>query len=283
MCAILVLVIGVSAQQGREPSYTTVDFPGAAATTLAGINDDGQIVGFYRDTAGKTHGFVRRGEMYTSIDYPGAAWTNARGIGPAGEVLGAYRMPGEPDFNQHGYRFGRDGIFSKIDFPGHVSTVPVRLLKDGTIVGCYHDAAGMDSMHGMAYVKGSFQGFDRAMTMHEGVTPDGKTFVGYMTEMADMRRNRGYVLEGANFAPFDVPESTSTTAIDINAAGAIVGVFEAPAGKTHGFIRESGRYITLDVPASTGTSAWSINSTGTIVGAFVDAGGATHGFVATRK
>jgi len=98
-----------------------------------------------------------------------------------------------------------------------------------------------------------------------------------------MRRNRGYVLEGANFAPFDVPESTSTTAIDINAAGAIIGVFEAPAGKTHGFIRESGRYITLDVPASTGTSAWSINSAGTIVGAFVDAGGATHGFVATRK
>ena len=113
--------------------------------------------------------------------------------------------------------------------------------------------------------------------------PDGKTFVGYMTEMADMRRNRGYVLEGQSFTPFDVPNSTSTTAIDINAAGAIVGVFEAPAGKTHGFIRESGQYTTRDGPGSKGTSAWSINSAGTIVGAFVDAGGVTRGFVANRK
>jgi probable HAF family extracellular repeat protein len=282
-CTILVFTMGVAAQQGREPSYSTVDFPGAAATTLTGINDDGDIVGFYRDAGGKTHGFVQRGGMYASIDYPGASWTISRGIGPAGDVLGSYRMSGEADFNQHGYRLGRDGSFSRIDFPGHVSTVPVRLLKDGTIVGCYHDAAGMDSMHGMAYVKGSFQGFDRAMTMHEGVTPDGKTLVGYMTDMADMKRNRGYVLEGSNFTPFDVPDSTSTTAIDINAAGAIVGVFEAPAGKTHGFIREATHYVTLDVPGSKNTSAWSINSTGTIVGAFVDAGGVTHGFVAPRK
>jgi uncharacterized membrane protein len=282
ICAVMTLACGVAAQE-RETSYTTLDFPGAAATTITGINADGQMAGFYRDAAGQTHGFVRRGQTYASIDFPGAAWTNARGISPSGEVVGAYRMPGEPDVNQHGYRFGRDGQFSRVDFPGHISTVPVRLLTDGTIVGCYHDTAGMDSMRGMTFARNAFSGFDRAMTMHEGATPDGKTIVGYFTEMTDMRRNRGYVLEGTSFMPFDVPGSTSTTPIDISASGTIVGVYEAPAGKTHGFVREGSRYVTLDVPDARNTSAWGINADGTIVGAFVDAGGVTHGFAATRK
>jgi uncharacterized membrane protein len=282
ICAVVALTLGVAAQE-HDPSFAPADFPGAAATTVTGINAGGQIVGFYRDVGGQTHGFVRRGETYAPIDFPGAAWTNARGIGPSGDVLGAYRMPGEPDVNQHGYRLARDGQFSRIDFPGHISTVPVRQLPDGTIVGCYHDAAGMDSMHGMTLVKNTFGGFDRAMTMHEGATPDGKTIVGYFAEMTDMKRNRGYLLEGTSFTPFDVPGSVSTTPIDISASGAIVGVYEAPAGKTHGFVREGSRYVTLDVPDARNTSAWGINAAGTIVGAFVDAGGATHGFVATRK
>jgi probable HAF family extracellular repeat protein len=280
--AVVVLTLGVAAQE-RETSYTPLDFPGAAATTMTGINADGQMVGFYRDAAGKTHGFVRRDQTYVSIDFPDAAWTNARGISASGEVLGAYRMAGEPDVNQHGYRLALDGQFSRIDFPGHVSTVPVRLLPDGTIIGCYHDAAGMDSMHGMTLVKNAFSGFDRATTMHQGATPDGRMIVGYFTDMTDMRRNRGYVLEGTTFTPFDVPTSVSTIAIDISASGAIVGVYEAPAGTTHGFVREGAQYATLDVPGARNTSAWGINSAGTIVGAFVDAGGVTHGFVATRK
>jgi len=282
MCAVVALTFGVAAQE-LETSYTTLDFPGAAATTMTGINAEGAMVGFYRDAAGKTHGFVRRRATYASIDFPDAAWTNARGISATGDVVGAYRMAGEPEVNQHGYRLGRDGQFSKIDFPGHISTVPVRLLPDGTIVGCYHDAAGMDSMHAMSLVRNAFSGFDRTMTMHQGATPDGRTIVGYFAEMVDMRRNHAYVLEGASFVPFDVPGSVSTTAIDINASGVIVGVYEAPAGKTHGFVREGSQYVTLDVPGARTTSAWGINSDGTIVGGFVDAGGVTHGLVATRK
>jgi uncharacterized membrane protein len=260
----------------------TFDFAGAAATVITGINARAEIVGFYRDSAGHTHGFVRRGEMSTAIDFPGTTFTNARGISESGDVVGAYRMPGEPDANQHGYRLARDGKFSKIDFPGHISTVPVRLLPDGTIVGCYHDAAGMDSMHGMTFGKNAFSGFGPAMTMHEGITPDGRTIVGYSTDMST-KRNHGYVLEGGNFALFDVPDSVATTAIDISASRAIVGAYEAPAGRTHGFVREGSQYATLDVPDAKNTSAWGINAGGAIVGSFVDAGGVTHGFVATRK
>ena len=211
VCAVVVLTLGVAAQE-RETSYTPLDFPGAAATTID------------RDQCRRAdRRLLSRRRPARPMDSSAAARRTRRSTFPVrhgrthagsarpGKSLGAYRMPGEPDVNQHGYRLGRDGQFSRIDFPGHVSTVPVRLLPDGTIVGCYHDAAGMDSMHGMTFVKNAFSGFDRAMTMHEGATPDGKTIVGYFTEMTDMRRNRGYVLEGTNFTPFDVPGSVSTT------------------------------------------------------------------------
>lgn len=38
--------------------FMTVDFPKASSTTLHGVNDEGDIVGFYTDAAGNTDGFV---------------------------------------------------------------------------------------------------------------------------------------------------------------------------------------------------------------------------------
>ncbi len=39
--------------------FTTIDFPGAAATGSFGINDSGDIVGGYLDTSGGVHGYLR--------------------------------------------------------------------------------------------------------------------------------------------------------------------------------------------------------------------------------
>ena len=40
--------------------FTPIDFPGAVLTNAQGVNAQGEIVGFYTDTAGRTHGFVQR-------------------------------------------------------------------------------------------------------------------------------------------------------------------------------------------------------------------------------
>jgi probable HAF family extracellular repeat protein len=37
--------------------YTSFDYPGASFTEAYGINDNGQIVGFYEDANGHDHGF----------------------------------------------------------------------------------------------------------------------------------------------------------------------------------------------------------------------------------
>jgi hypothetical protein len=38
-------------------NYTSIDFPGAGLTWAFGINDRGEIVGFYLDSAGGQHAF----------------------------------------------------------------------------------------------------------------------------------------------------------------------------------------------------------------------------------
>ncbi len=38
--------------------FTYINAPGATSTTVTGINDSGDLVGFYEDSAGKSHGFI---------------------------------------------------------------------------------------------------------------------------------------------------------------------------------------------------------------------------------
>lgn len=47
-------------------TYTTIDFPGATATTLnGGPNPQGTSVGSSTDTAGRTHGFTLTAKEYS--------------------------------------------------------------------------------------------------------------------------------------------------------------------------------------------------------------------------
>ena len=70
-------------------SFTTIDVPGSFSTLANGINDAGQVVGTYTNSAG-TFGFLESGGSYTTIDVPGATRTEANGINDAGQVVGTY-------------------------------------------------------------------------------------------------------------------------------------------------------------------------------------------------
>jgi uncharacterized membrane protein len=284
MIGVLLNVAGsdVTAQQATY-SYTPVSFPGAVFTAINGVNRAGDIVGTYREAASNrtTHGFLRRDGKFTSIDYPGAESTQANGISPSGDIVGAYSLPDTPNA-AHGFVLTKQGRFTSVNVPGHTSTIAARLLLDGTILGCYHDQGGPD-MHGMKLVGGKLSDLDRPFSMHHGATPDGKTIVGtYNDRTAGKSHGRSYVLIGSTFTPFDVPGSSATNALDINAAGTIVGNYEVN-GINHGFVREREVYTTLNAPGAVSTSANGISDDGTVVGSFSDAGGATRGFIAVRK
>lgn len=276
--SMLALAVAPARADERSFVFSSIDVPGATFTQAFGINAGGEVVGFYIDATGKQHGFLRSGETFTSIDFPGAAATDARGISPGGDIVGTYRQAGEPDVNFHSYLLTRQGEFISVDFPGHISTAAQRILADGTILGCYHDTDQMDTMYGMVASRDGFSGFDMATTMHTGATPDGKKIVGFLNTAGGIH---GYLLDGLNFMPFDVPGSTLTQAWDINPSGDIVGLYNA-AGKRHGFLAENGQFTAIDVPGATATRVFGINAGGDVTGRYVDASGKSHGFVGSR-
>jgi hypothetical protein len=73
----------------KKGNFTQIDVPGAASTSVYGLNDGGDIVGGYSDGT-TTHGFLLRKGVYSTIDYPGATDTVAFDINNAWVIVGSY-------------------------------------------------------------------------------------------------------------------------------------------------------------------------------------------------
>ena len=84
-------VFGGAETASADPiySFTAIDVPGSGNTYAYGINNSGQIVGYFQD-AGGYHGFVDTGGRFTTIDVPGAYFTLAYGINDSGQIVGSF-------------------------------------------------------------------------------------------------------------------------------------------------------------------------------------------------
>ena len=94
---LLILGFFASRQIGSADSLafdiTPITFPDATSTRAIGINDSGQIVGWYDDASGHTHGFLDTNGQFSTIDFPGSPFTEASGINNRGQIVG-YFGPG---------------------------------------------------------------------------------------------------------------------------------------------------------------------------------------------
>src|SRR5690348_15793766 len=59
-----------------QPTFTTIDVPGATVNSVNGINTNGDMVGWYADSdSGPYHAFVVKGGNMTLFDHPGSVST----------------------------------------------------------------------------------------------------------------------------------------------------------------------------------------------------------------
>jgi hypothetical protein len=116
--------------------YTTLDPPGSISTTAVGINNFGQIVGWYADASDIWHGFVLSSGTFTTVDYPSKLNTFLFGINDNGQIVGAYDMQG-------GFIY-QSGTFTDINVSLEPSgaNLPSRLNDKGALVGLYINSAG---------------------------------------------------------------------------------------------------------------------------------------------
>src|ERR1700747_1155311 len=93
VCGVILLPIVSSAQtSGLSVSYsfTTIDFPGGSRTRSVGINDRGDIVGDYFDSAGVQHGYLLSNGTFTTFDPPGSIQTRSNSINNLGVIGGHF-------------------------------------------------------------------------------------------------------------------------------------------------------------------------------------------------
>lgn len=168
--------------------YATIDFPGAAGTTLTGLNPAGDMSGFSCSDAacGSTgatsinHSFVRsKAGGFTGFDPPGATGSQASTITPAGKVVGAYV---DNAGVTHGYVFYK-GAFSTTDFPGATFTFNGGVNPESSIIGAYRVGT---VQHSFLLSHGTFVSFDppgSTLSDATGISPNG-TIVGLYQDSA---------------------------------------------------------------------------------------------------
>jgi hypothetical protein len=303
----LITVLASTGVRAHKQGYvfSSFDFPGAAVTQAYGINARGDIVGTFQNAPpnNQNHGFILRDGEFIAIDFPGGDTdhTIATAIGPSGDVVGYYGLIGGPPTSAHGFLRDRQGNWStvqnppELDPPPTMTPGPLRILPDGTMVGCFHYATPLGvyiSMHGFTLAPdGTFSRFDypgaMSWAMHYGATPDGRMVVGVFTSAGI---NHGYIVSDGVVTTFDVPGSGRATPQDINPDGVVVGMYRNPGepSKVHGFVIDTHRSTDqanwehtqpVDVPGASITRIRGINARGDLVGDYVAADGKNHGFV----
>lgn len=81
--------------------FTSIEVPGSRFTDVRGINDRGQIVGFYLSVASQYHLFLYKDGKFTLIPLPEGSSPMAGGINNEGEIVGSYS---DTRMNTHGFK-----------------------------------------------------------------------------------------------------------------------------------------------------------------------------------
>lgn len=142
--------------------FTTILFPKGIGTEATGINDKGEIVGLYFDSAGAQHGFSKIGSKYTSIDVKGETTAAAWGVNNAGQIT-VYAVNSSGDFDAF-LMTGKK--FKNINDPnakGTLGTVVHTPDNKGDIDGTYYDTAG--STHGWLLHAGKYYDVNDSPTL----------------------------------------------------------------------------------------------------------------------
>lgn len=190
--------------------------PGSRDTLAFGINNLGQIVGYYDDGHGN-HAFVESQGRFATFDLPVAVGgTFALGINDAAQIVGYFPSSNGPT----GFVYDQ-GTYRTFGMSGARLTEAYGINNQGDVVGYYDDGS---TAHGFLYDRnGVFTTLDPPGSI--GTTAYGinnlGVIVGSYTD--SLKRGHGFLYDGGVFTTFDVPGNSGTVAYGINDLGEIVG------------------------------------------------------------
>jgi hypothetical protein len=121
-------------------SFSQIIGPGGATVQLLGLNDSGQLVGFYSANGGNL-GFVDTNGVFTTVADPNATGGASLpfGINASGQIVGFF----DEGANTYGF-LDTNGVYETIDDPLGTGTWATGINDEGEIVGYFEDASGFN-------------------------------------------------------------------------------------------------------------------------------------------
>jgi len=197
-----------------------IDHPDGANFTLTGINDHGQIVGYYRKEESRpaieaSHAFLLERGVFTTIAYPRSRQTRIYGINNAGVMVGRAVRPGG------GFLYSQ-GEFTPIECPDGSRANPRGINNKQQVAGF----CGRNSIFfwegGQTWILEFDSPPSRTAIVASGINDNGDIAGHYFI---DNRERRGFLLTGAPENPVFTTVHPGPSAVvgDINNNGQIVG------------------------------------------------------------
>lgn len=224
-----------------------------------GIDEAGDITGWYEDASGTYHGFLLTGGTYSTIDYPGAQATVLFRINDLGSIVGAA--------DSFGFIYNvTTQTFTPIIYPGAAATVATSINNAGTVAGYFNPSGGYA------------QGFRLVGSSYRPLPPmkDTNVYVWGLTASGESVGNANqpkgvfdFSFSGGKYQ--QIPVQGSPHLYGVNKAGAaFIG---------DGFLYRNGTLHALKFPGGGLTYAYDINNAGVVVGLFLDSNDNQHGFM----
>src|SRR5579871_314881 len=294
--AALAVALAVSAKAGTIYNFTSFDGPGNnnGGTTVNGINNNGDVVGFSSDNANAPTlftNFIRNSNgTITPLNFGGDPLAMANGINDSLSVAGG---------TSNGKAFvtvaGTPVLLANVNVTT-ASQTAFGINDNGLIVGQYVDNL-TDTTPGYLLANGTYTILNptvtAAVTNAQGVNNNGLV-TGFFS--SDGVHQHGFfynsVTQSYQLAPDpNIPNLVLTQFLGINDNGIVAGYYQLPDGSQHGLLFNSNTssYTFLDDPnaAQSGlsiTQITGINDSGEIAGFYVDSTtGVQRGFVATAS
>jgi hypothetical protein len=290
--ALLVGAVAISAAGTTRADYvfTVFDGPGsnAGGTTVNGINNNGDAVGFSAGGGGLLTNFIRNPNgSFTTLNIRNDPTAMANGINDSNQVVG---VSGNDAIVQVNNLF----VLPKVN-ANSAAQVAFGINNGGTIVGQYVDSS-TDTTPGFVYKNGAYTVLNPVanalVTNAQGVNSSDLVTGFYST---DGTHQHGFLFDLKTdsiklLADPSVPNLLLTQFLGINDKGLAVGYYQtSDTNSQHGFIYNiaTATYTFLDAPGAASLNGTSItqltgiNNKDQISGFFVDANGFQRGFVAT--
>ena len=275
---------------GQEPQLTirvlaSFDYPGSGnSTTVQGINDHGDVVGYFEDGTRAVRSFIRfaDGTFSAPIVEPNDTgnFTVAKGINNSGDICGYYvssdiyypyrgfilSATTFTEYGAGGFNYYLSGITDAGDYCGYFSDYRTHLfqsflfLADGREVG---------------WVINNFCEAN-AVNTHGATVGDSRDSLGWH----GFFRATGFPVARI-LSPVDYPGSTSTFLLGLNDGGdVIVGKYVDSMGATHGLVlQRPDTWTSFDYPGAVETSLNGINNHKIVSGYYTARSGIHHGFI----